>query len=429
MNMPRHSSCIRSQRATNAGFSILVRVILPLLGCTGCTSFALEQNTLDQIQSSAEYRYKATLSCIATVAANSDSLPSFCVFSGGSTRVQDMEMLTSTTLWTRALASFASETAMMSASRNTQPSWTLVPTADYTQLAALRSACQWILYGPERANMEFPGILDSPLQNPLPGPHFGVAERLRRLPCGWLGFGQLKDVPVAACYKSHCGDKWVWVTSEGMKGLADFTLVLLDIATLDVNDGYANSPPVLATLFRSPWMFVLTKTYLDGLKKNDEATADALKSMGDVPFETKEAFEKKLLSLLPKTTTKKKIEKLVFAAEQPMQALSFREDRIVRPEHWTAMNLLVQQAAQPSSAAHVIDIPWSDWSTPYHASRTNVKAQGPAKTENRPPPDAPGSRRDLLPPAVQVNDEGISLGPILRSGTRSPISPFQSKEE
>jgi hypothetical protein len=61
-------------------------------------------------------------------------------------------------------------------------------------------------------------------------------------------------VPCGACYSEHCDHEAVWVMREGVEGLAQFILVLQDIATLMVapTDGSrpANiTPPVLVTLW------------------------------------------------------------------------------------------------------------------------------------------------------------------------------------
>ena len=77
-----------------------------LSATTGCTSLSLERHTLSQIQSSGEYRYQATLDCLATVAANGNALPSYYLLSSGTTKITDTAMVNSATVWTRALGSF-----------------------------------------------------------------------------------------------------------------------------------------------------------------------------------------------------------------------------------------------------------------------------------------------------------------------------------
>src|SRR5690606_38615047 len=49
------------------------------------------------------------------------------------------------------------------------------------------------------------------------------------------------DVPWCdASYVAHCGDTYVWVTPEGLNGLSQLTLVILNIATIDLD---ATAPP------------------------------------------------------------------------------------------------------------------------------------------------------------------------------------------
>jgi hypothetical protein len=430
-------------------------MVLMTLGvaCTGCTTLSLEEHTLSQIQSSADFRYSAALSCVAAVAAEPNALPSFGLLSNGSAHIQDTEMINANTVWTRVLGSFAAETTAVTASRSPNPSWTVDPVADYTQLAAIRSACQWILYGPDSISADFPGILDSPLQNTAPGPHFGVAERLRQLPCGWLHHGCLKDVPLCASYKAHHGDTWVWVTSEGMKGLADFTLVLLDIATIDVADDYEKSPPVLVTLWRYPIVYFLAKSSLETSKdgqapplrarliKEDPITgmavADALsKNVADKPpFKTKADFLNALrVALTGIGLTPDLLQKMeaivVIAAEQPAPYstnLTYQENRVIQPEHWREISSIIQLASQKMSTAPIDNIPWEEWSTPYHGTRTNVKAQGPDKTNKAETAagGTPPSRSRLVPFDAQflLNAEGISQGPTIRGGTISNMPP------
>src|SRR5262245_24212727 len=42
-------------------------------------------------------------------------------------------------------------------------------------------------------------------------------------PPGWFQLGGKKDVPKDACYVARYGDRYAWVTPDGMPGLARFT--------------------------------------------------------------------------------------------------------------------------------------------------------------------------------------------------------------
>ena len=314
------------------------------------------------------------------------------------------------------------------------------PSAEYTQLEALRSACQWVLYGPERANGDYPGILDSPINNPYPGHHFGVADRLRQLPCGWLHVGRLIEVPLAACYKAHHGDTWVWVDSEGMKGLAEFTLVLLDIATLDLNDGDASqAPPVLVTLIRQPSTFYMLpeanweslKTKLNS-KLNDFEDPNKKLILDDqnkklILDDLKHRFATGILFSQPyfddtfqksyywqnygRAITNQQDQKaqtnyqqdpiyLLIEKEIPFNKPPiftdgyYLEYRIIKPEHWREVSQRIQQATDNQKP---IEIPWDEWSTPYHNQRTaakqNTNKAPTAAAAQKPPPErGPGGK-------------------------------------
>ncbi len=48
-------------------------------------------------------------------------------------------------------------------------------------------------------------------------------------PPGWYHFGCRRDVPKDACYVGHHGDRYVWVTADGVPQLARFTLCVLAV--------------------------------------------------------------------------------------------------------------------------------------------------------------------------------------------------------
>lgn len=69
----------------------------------------------------------------------------------------------------------------------------------------------------------------------------------------WVHCGQKKDVPKCACYVGHyrdcLGDRYVWVTPDGLKTLREFTLVVLTLAPIEKQDvvsgrGAAFSPSI-----------------------------------------------------------------------------------------------------------------------------------------------------------------------------------------
>jgi hypothetical protein len=297
--------------------------VLALLAasCCGCTTVTLETYTLSQIRSSGDSRGREVLSCLATVAANPDTLPSFAIYGDGFTRIQDQATVGSTTTWTRALGSFAMETLGFTLTRNPSGQWTIDSVMEFERLEAMRCACIWALYGPERAYQAHPEILSDPLRENLnPNePHFGVEDRLSRIPPGWIHVGKLKDVPLHACYKAHCGNTWVWVMPEASEAFAQFTLVLHDIATLDYSVLY--SPRLLV------WL-----------------TVDDVTQMRDLSDPTKG------------------------------QPISTTEQRMVLPEYRKQIEAAIRNAMRTNGK---VDLTWAQWMTytaPYHGNRITTAA-------------------------------------------------------
>jgi hypothetical protein len=217
-----------------------VLVLVGVLTLAGCTTVSLERHTVAQSGSAVDLRYHEVLDNLAMVASDPMALPAYSSIFAGSAQITDAGQLTSTTLWQHAVGAgsqngFGSETLNAQVSRQVVENWTLDPIVVPEKLEAMRAACRWLIYGPDRLTPEDVALLASPLEDHSPGRHFGVAERLGRLPAGWLHVGRRKEAPAHACYKAHCGHTWVWVDADGTEGLADFTLVIQDIARVNIN--------------------------------------------------------------------------------------------------------------------------------------------------------------------------------------------------
>jgi hypothetical protein len=362
-------------------------VLAAFVACVGCTTCSLERHTLNQIRTSGDYRSQEVLNCLATVAANPDALPSFALLSEGVTRIQDTETLTSLLTLTRAAGGFATESLATTLKRSPEGQWTLGPAVEYERLAALRCACRWVLFGAEQACSDCPGLLADPQPDFPPGPHFGVANRLAQLPAGWLQVGRWKDVPKDACYKGHCCDTWVWVTPERMQGLADFTLVLHDIATLDTASVYPT--PILVTLTRYKYTTIEDP-------------------MGSASDEDKGTDGKK-----PEEDGKRKDNSSV---------LVYQETRVIKPE----FKALIEQQIQAAKASGKDEKPgkvalsyddWINYTIPYRGTRLNVSPQGgkapkpPISTPANLLPTGPSPKNPPLIRAmgVKVNPSAIEI--------------------
>jgi hypothetical protein len=324
-------------------------VALAAFACGGCTMISLERNTIAQSDSVMDLRYRIVMENLAMVADDPAALPVSSTMFAGSVQVSDLAQLGSTTIWQYvkgvaggSQSGFGSEAPNPQLSRTLTQNWTLDPAVVPEKLEALRCACRWVIYGPERACADCQGLLASPDQAPWPGRHFGVADRLERLPEGWLHVGRLKDVPAGACYKAHCGHTWVWVTPGGTEGLAGFTLVFLDIATIDHT---SLETPILVNLYR------------DYVTRIPDSTT---MSVGDKPLVAA------TLNSADKTGMK-------------VGVVGWQETRVIKPEYKDFLETQIQQALEDTSGLKTVMISWQDWlnaTTPYRGTRTNLSPQG-----------------------------------------------------
>jgi len=205
-------------------------IMAGVAACTGCTAIALEGYTLRQTQSSGEGRARLVMKCLATVAANPDTLPPYSLYAAGITTVTDSVALNEHSFW--APFKYTLETLGLTAIRIPNGLWTMDPAAEFEQLEAMHAACLWAICGPEAAWRAYPtGILGDPREYLDGKPHFGVEKRLMKTRPNWIHCGRLKDVPARALYKAQKGRTWIWVMPEDSESFSQFTLVLQDIAT------------------------------------------------------------------------------------------------------------------------------------------------------------------------------------------------------
>lgn len=239
------------------------------IGCAGCTMMSLERNTVAQGESAVDLRYQEVLKNLALIAHDPSAVPSYASIFSGTLFVQDQGQLVSTNIFPfiGGLQS-GSIAGNPSFNREISQNWLLDPIVAPEKLEAIRAACQWAIGGPDYVYPGSRSLLIRPDQAP-PGQerHFSVADRLAKLPPGWLCVGRLEDVPPCARYKAHCGHTWVWVAPHGMKGFVEFTLIIQDIARVGINSATLfNFPPVYSSIV------IRTKETTDNLNDPDART-------------------------------------------------------------------------------------------------------------------------------------------------------------
>jgi hypothetical protein len=215
-----------------------------------------------------ELRYQEVVDNLAVIAHNSGTMPSFAFSSGGTTAVTNLYRVDSSTTFTHAALGFSNQLLSFLGQHNPDENWTICTASGGPIWEGLHYACMWQLYGPPAPNSPAMELLRAPrIDDRVPKPgnvnlyHLDVARYLEDIPPGWLGHGCEHDVPKNACYSSHCHGTYVWVLPEGMPGLSEFTLVVMDILTTD--------PSTLAVL--PVHVLVVTKQCKDCVGKPDDA--------------------------------------------------------------------------------------------------------------------------------------------------------------
>jgi len=225
-------------------------LIAVFLGCAGCTSIALERQTLSQEMSPTDIRFQEVVNNLAMVAHDPSTLPSYSSIYAGTAQITDtFQMVGSTTAGPAGAGAWLVNPQL---TRATLGNWTLDPINAPEKLEAIRCACRWVIYGPELACHDCHDLLASPEDSPDFGRHFGVAHRLTKLPPGWVRVGHLAQVPPRARYKGHSHGTWVWIMPEDVEWLADFNLILQDIARIDSNSPTLFYPRPTPSVFTFP---------------------------------------------------------------------------------------------------------------------------------------------------------------------------------
>ncbi len=209
---------------------LLLTLTLP---CASCTSLAVKRHAFNEQLTSTDIRYQEVLDNLARIAHDPFALPAYSSIYAGLAQITDTTQLVSTT-------TLGTPNGMQAITpqftRAEFANCTLDPINAPEKIEAMRAACQWVIYGPQFAFAHDPGrILANPQEAPIRGRHFGVADGLAKLPPHWLYVSRTENVPACAKYSAeYCGTR-VWVTPEGIRGLADFTLILQYIARIDIN--------------------------------------------------------------------------------------------------------------------------------------------------------------------------------------------------
>jgi hypothetical protein len=213
-----------------AGISLMV---------SGCTHLALERNTLQQAETVTDLRYKETLTNLAIQLESPATLPYYSILSAGGTQIVDTGNVNPTNpsvVWDRR--GFNMAAIGLNGSRALQENWTLDSVKEPEKLLAMRCAYHHA--------MRLQGCDDAECSEILE--YFHATDSLAKISPGWYYLGRKCDVPKDACYEAHCGKQHIWVTKDGLEGLTQLTLTLLNIATADLGALAAEHAPDKVTV-------------------------------------------------------------------------------------------------------------------------------------------------------------------------------------
>ncbi len=186
----------------------------------GCMNQQLQLTTRRTLGSLPDLQYQQVIDNLATIAANPAFLPYLAVVGQGSIQVTD------------------NGNALLALGVSRTP-----PAADVLSLGASRNVTgTWSL-----------GTITSPekIRGMHALYHRTVLGSTRRDPAyRWLKIGCRRDVPKQACFVGRHGRTFVWVMPEGMAGLSDLSLAIMDIATRE--DGATTPGPPQESFRQKP---------------------------------------------------------------------------------------------------------------------------------------------------------------------------------
>jgi len=264
---------------------IYLMLIFSLLCSTGCTSGRLRQRTISQGSTLPELQYQQVLDNLALFAAQPGSLPWHVNLREGTTQVTD-------SLSGGAAMDLGPPVEwfpQLIGSRTAVAQWGMSPVIDATELRLLRIAYRRAHGAPDMPSPRFLEDLGHELKDQFASnvdlaneselfyeyqghahrdsreldahilttndavvcanPKAAVVERsplavnvcrklemiqsaLAEIQPGWFHVGSRRDVPKEACYVGKSGDCYVWVCPDGVDHLTEFTLTVLDLASL-----------------------------------------------------------------------------------------------------------------------------------------------------------------------------------------------------
>jgi hypothetical protein len=185
-------------------------VFLPLLALAlvpGCMSQQLRATARRTVNALPDLQYQQVVDNLAKIAANPGFLPYLAVAGQGSVQVTDNG---SSTLGLNTVTkALVPGTLSLGTSRNVTGTWSLGTITSPEKIRSMQAVYLRTIRGRAAGDPAF----------------------------NWLKVGDRGGVPRQASYVGHFEDVFIWVMPEGIDGLSDLTLAIMDIATAEDSGG------------------------------------------------------------------------------------------------------------------------------------------------------------------------------------------------
>ena len=187
-------------------FCSLLGLIMLVMLNSGCLHHQLEFTARRALNTLPDLHYQQVMDNLAAIAANPARLPYLAVVGQGAVQVTDNG--TTAAGLSTPINLLKPDGLGIGSSRNVTGTWSLGTITSPDKIRAMQAVYQYIVVSRKVAHGG----------NPL---------------ISWLNVGGKRDAPSGARHIGRHGDVSVWVMPEGVAGLSELTLAILDIATRD----------------------------------------------------------------------------------------------------------------------------------------------------------------------------------------------------